>query len=154
MKIKRVLGLNALCETGTMDNVVDFFRDVLGAKIQPDVPDPAMPHLAQWGHRARIAQWETGVPFQVEISESINDDLPIGKQHKKSAPSFQFLGLVVDSIDEVITELRAKGISVSDKRKIDDPVFEEIYECMIHPKDSFGLLLEFIEITEKAGGGK
>ena len=139
-KIKRVMGLNALCETGTRDKVIELFRDVLGAEIGPE-----MPHLAIWGHRARIAKLGTEVPFNVEISESINDDLPIGKQHARLAPTFQFPGFQVDNLDEVIADLRAKGIRVSDRQKIDDPEYEELYECMIHPRDSFGLLLEFIE---------
>ncbi len=144
MKIKRVQGLNALCERGTSDKVIELFRDGLGAKIGPE-----MPHLAQWGHRARIAYLGEEMPFSIEISESIDDSLPIGKQHARSAPSFQFLGIEVENLDEAIAELRAKGIQVSDKRKIDDPKYEELYECMIHPKSACGLIIELLQIKEK-----
>ncbi len=144
MKIKRVLGINALCETGTMDKLVDFFRDNLETKI-----DPEMPWLAQWGHRARVAYLGTENPFMLEISESIDDELPIGRQHKKLAPTFQILGLEVENLDEAIAELRTKGIRVSDKRKIEDPRFEELHECMIHPKSAFGLIIELLEVKEK-----
>lgn len=146
MKIKRVLGINALCKRGERDAVVKLFEDVLGAKMGPE-----MPHLAQYGHRARIAYMGTEMkqPFNLEISESINDELPIGKQHARSAPTFQFLGLEVDNIDEAIAELRAKGIRVSDKTMIDDPEFEYLWEAMIYPKSSYGLLIELIEEKRK-----
>ena len=147
MKIKRVRGINAFCETGTRDKVIKLFQDALGTEIGPE-----MPHLAQWGHSARIANMGTESSFLLEISESINDELPIGKQHKRLAPAFEGLGLEVDDIDEVIAELRAKGIRVSDKLKIDDPSVEEMYECTIHPKDAFGLLIEFLQVKEKPAG--
>jgi len=147
MEIKRVFGVNALCVTGTMDKAVEFFRDALGAKIGPE-----MPWLSQWGHRAKDVWLGTEAPFPLEVSESINDELPIGKQHKKSAPSFQFLGFEVDNLDEAIAELRAKGIRVSDKLKIDDPRFGELHEAMIHPANAFGFIIELLEIKGKRPG--
>ncbi len=155
MKIKRVFGINAFCQTGTMDSVVSLFRDVLGAQIRPNEPGlaPDMPWLAQYGHRARVAYLGLEEPFFLEISESINDELPIGKQHKRSAPSFQGLGFEVENLDEAIAELRAKGIRVSDRQKIDDPAFDEMYECTIHPKDAFGLIIELIELKKSTPDG-
>ena len=52
--------------------------------------------------------------------------------------------------DEAIAELRAKGVRVSDKRKIEDPGFEGggFYECMIHPKSAFGLIIELLEYSK------
>ncbi|MBI4285965.1 MAG: hypothetical protein HY670_08750 [Chloroflexi bacterium] len=145
MRIKRVMGINALCKKGDYEGVIKLFED-MGANIGPD-----MPHLAQYGHRARIAYLGTEMqkPFALEISESINDDLPIGKQHARSAPTFQFLGLEVDNLDEAIAEVRAKGIRISDKAKIEDPEWEYLYEAMIHPKQSYGLLIELIEGKRK-----
>ncbi|MBI4286524.1 MAG: hypothetical protein HY670_11610, partial [Chloroflexi bacterium] len=135
------------CVSGERDKVIAFFRDVLGAKIGPE-----MPHLAQWGHRARIATLGEEEPFLLEISESINDMLPIGGQHKRLAPAFQAIGLEVDDLEAVIAELRSKGIRVSDKLKIEDPSVEEMFECTIHPKSAYGLLVEFLQVKEKPKG--
>ena len=141
MKVKRVLGVNALCQTGTMDKAVDFFQDVLDAKMGQDKPE-----MEQYGHRAKDAWLGTEEPFSIEISESVDDELPTGKQHKRYAPSFQFLALEVENLDEAIGEVRAKGINISDKLLLHDPGFGEIYESMIHPKDAFGLIIELIEV--------
>jgi len=147
MEIKQVFGINALCVTGTMDKAVEFFRDALGAKIGPEKP-----WMEKYGHRCRDAWLGTEEPFSIEISESVNDELPTGKQHKKSAPCFQFFGLEVDNLDEAIAELRAKGIRVSDKLKIDDPRFGELYEAMIHPTNTFGFIVELLESKGKRPG--
>ena len=144
MKIKRIDGIMAAIETGKLDAAVNFFRDVLGARIGPD-----MPWLNQYGHRAKCAYLGTEQTFEVELAESIDDELPIGKQIKKVAPTFTMLGVVVEDIDEAIAELRAKGIQVSDKMKIDDPAYEELYECMVHPKSLYGLLIELLEYKKK-----
>jgi len=144
MEIKRVAGINAFCVSGTMDKVEKFFRDVLGAKMGPE-----MSWRAQFGMRAKGAWLGTEVPFRLELSESINDELPAGKQHKRSAPAFQVLGLEVENIDEATAELRAKGIRVSDKIKTEDPAFEKQYQSWIHPKDAFGLIIELVECRGK-----
>ncbi len=144
MKIKRVSGINAFCVSGTMNEAEKFFRDVLGAKI-----GPVMLWRSQFGMRAKGAWLGTEVPCRIELSESINDELPAGKQHKKSAPAFQVLGLEVENIDEATAELRAKGVRVSDKIKTEDPAFEKQYQSWIHPKDAFGLIIELLESSGK-----
>ena len=143
MKVLRILGINAHCVTGSMDDVTSFFRDVLGAKIGPD-----MPWRAQYGHRARGVWLGTEEPFRLELSESISDEHPVGRAIKNTAPSFQNLVLVIDDIDEAITELRAKGLKVHDKLEMPDPGWEGYYETMIHPKSSLGLLIELIEFKK------
>ena len=151
MKIKKVIGINAFCEDEMMDKVVELFRDALGAKIGHD-----QPWLEQYGFKAKGAWLGTEAPFRVEIAESINDELVTGKQIKRLAPTFAILHIAVEDIDEAIAELRAKGIKVSDKLKIEDPGFEGggFYECMIHPKSAYGLIIELIEYTKAPPDGE
>ena len=140
MEIKRFLIIGAFCEKGTMDDVVAFFRDVLGAKLSPE-----RSHLLQYGIRGQDAWLGTKEPFDIEIHESINDELPMGRQVSKYAPRFQILALEVANLDEAIAELRAKGVRISDKLKMYDPAVGEYYEAMIHPKSSFGFVIDLIE---------
>ena len=71
----------------------------------------------------------------------------MGRQIAKGAPAFQIIALEVENLDEAIAELRAKDIRVYDKVKInvESPYYEEVYVAMIHPKSSFGLLIELVE---------
>ena len=144
MKIKRTLGINHFCLPGTMDDAISFYRDVLGAKMGPD-----QPWLAEYGFRAKGAWLGDEMPFRLELAESVDDELVTGRQISKTAPAFAILAFEVENLDEAIAELRTKGIRVSDKRKIEDPRFEELHECMIHPKSAFGLIIELLEIKEK-----
>lgn len=144
MKVKRITGINAFCAKGTMDEVVKLFQALLGAKIGPE-----MPWRAKFGTRNRGAWLGEEDPFRVEISESINDELPAGKQHKRYGTCFQAIGLEVDNIDEAIAELRGKGYTVSKKIPTEDPAFANMYQAWIHPKESFGLIIELIQFGEK-----
>lgn len=143
MKIKRVLSVSAFCETGTMEKVLDILA-AIGGKLSPPSE-----WLTIYGHRARGVWLGTQTPLRVEVGESVNDDLPMGKQHRKYAPAFQALGLEVENLDEAIAEVRAHGLECSDKLKIEDPSFEGFYESMIRPKSASGLLIELIEIKGK-----
>lgn len=152
MEIKRVLGMHALCVAGTMDKVAGFFQDALGVKLGAELSN-----FLPFGFHAR-ATW-LGGDSHLAISESTNDELPLGKQHKRSAPSFQFLQLQVASLDEAIAELRTKGIRVTDKRFIPHQSFEVegkrgLYESMIHPKSTFGFLIELMQFDKTRPEGK
>ena len=148
MKIKRVLGIHAFSVKGTMDKVAEFFRDALGAKITPELSD-----FSKFGFRAVSAWLGIEEPFHVAVSESVNDELPLGKQHTKLAPTFQIIQFQIENMDEAIAELRAKGIRVSDKILVPTRGFEVdgmqgMYECMIHPKSTFGLLIELMQFDK------
>ncbi|MBI4286584.1 MAG: hypothetical protein HY670_11915 [Chloroflexi bacterium] len=138
MKVNRVTGINALCQKGTLDQVAQFFRDVLGAEIAPE-----MMWRRKYGMRARAA-WLGD--FRVELSESTDDTLPAGKQHR-TAPSFQILGVTVDNLDETIAELKAGGIKTSEILVTEDPEHQSPFQrwIWVHPRDTFGLIIEVIE---------
>ncbi|MBI4285967.1 MAG: hypothetical protein HY670_08760 [Chloroflexi bacterium] len=124
-----------------MDKVVEFFRDVLGAKV-----GPMKPWMEKFGHRCRDVWIGEEEPFGIEVSESVNDELPTGKIHKLSAPSFQFLALEVRDLPKALAEVRAKGVRISDIMKLEDPRFGEFYETMVHPKAAYGLIIELLEV--------
>ena len=144
MEIKSCGGIMLFLEEGKLEKAIEFFRDVLGAKMGPDLD-----HLLRFGFRAKGAWIGTETPFRVELGEAFSDEPAMGRQMKKAAPCFNCLDVWVDNIDEAIAELRAKGVRVSDKLRIEDPRFEELYECMIHPKDAFGVIIELLEMKGK-----
>jgi len=149
VKIKRCLCCTAFVEEGKFDEVEAFWRDVMGAEIGPE-----MPWLLKYGHRAKNTLTGTEAPFSVEIAECYDETLPIGKQAKKFAPCYYTLTYQVENLDETIAELRAKGIKVSDKLVMDYPGFEvegkkdTVYECMIHPKSAYGLVIELLQFDK------
>ena len=147
MKIKRCLGVTAYLKSA--NEGVAFFRDVLGAKIGPDIPQ-----TRPYGHRAFGTWIGEEEPFRIELAESIDDELVIGKQIKKYAPCYSSVTLEVENIDEAIKELRDKGIKVSDKIPFDFDWCEYCYEAMIHPKSATGLKIELIEWKLKPGAEK
>jgi len=148
VRIKKSGGIMLFLKPGQMDEAVKWFTDVMGAKL-----GPPLDHLARFGFRARAVWVGDEDPFRIEISEPLPDkiatgehlEVAMGRQIMKSAPCYGDLGFVVEDLDEAIAELRAKGVTIGDKLKIDDPRFEELYEAMIHPKSAFGVIIELIE---------
>lgn len=150
MKIKRFLCVTAFVEQGKFDAAIDFWKDVMGSQIGPE-----MPWLLKYGHRAKNTRVEgMECPFSVEIAECYDENLPIGKQAKRFAPCYHALSYQVENLDEAIAELKAKGFKVSNKLEMDYPGFEvegkknKIYECMIHPRDAFGLVIELLQFDK------
>ena len=148
MKIKAVNGMMLFLRPGEMDKAAKWYEDVFGAKICGE-----MSHGPAMGFRAQGA-WlglNTNAPYRLELSEYIEgSDFPFSKQMERTAPCFNDFGIEVEDIDEAIAELRAKGVIVSDKLRIINPMFaEEIWECIIHPKSAFGTLIELYEVKGK-----
>ena len=142
MKIKRFMGDNAAVVS--LEEAEKFFREILGAKIGPE-----MPHVVHYGFRSKGAWLGTEEPYRLELIESINDELPMGRTVKKLAPRYMTVSFEVENLDEAIAELRAKGIRVSDKLDITPQGFEGMYGCMIHPKDACGLGIQLLELKGK-----
>ena len=138
MKIKRVM--TAPAAVVNLEEAVAFFRDVLGAKIGPE-----MPHGEHWGIRLRAAWLGTEEPYRLELIEGVNDELPQGRLYKKLAPRYVSLSLEVEDIDEAITELRARGIKVADKVDVVPQGFDRLgfegtlYWTAIPPSSACGL---------------
>ncbi|MBI4285939.1 MAG: hypothetical protein HY670_08615 [Chloroflexi bacterium] len=150
MKIIRCLCVTAFVEQGKLDDVVGFWRDVMGSEIGPE-----MSWLFKYGHRARNTRvLGMDSPFSVELAECYDETKPIGKQAKRFAPCFHALTYQVENVDDCIAELKAKGVNVSEKLVMDYPGFEvdgkkdTVYECMIHPKSAYGLVFELIQFDK------
>ncbi len=152
MKIKRFLSANA--GVVSLAEAEQFFRDVLGAKICSE-----MPHGAHYGFRAKGAWLGTEAPYRIELIESTNDELPMGRLVKKLAPRYMLLTFEVENIDEAIAELRAKGITVTDKQDmtpfgVERVGWEGLYDCMIHPRSAGGLAIELVEFRKAPPAGE
>ena len=145
VKIKRFVCDNAAVVN--LDEAVAFFRDALGAKVGPE-----MPFAPHFGARAKGIWLGSDEPYRLELIESVNEDLIMGRNVKKLAPRYFIVSLEVENLDEAIAELRAKGIRVTDKQDM-TPIyglgFEGMWECQINPKDTGGLGIELIELKGK-----
>ncbi len=140
MKINGCKDVMLYVQTGMLDKAAEFFRDVLGAKLSTE-----RDLFSDFGIRSRGA-WlglGTGKAIRVEIEESISETHPMGRQVKRVAPAWANLALEVENIDETITELRTKGIKVSNKVRLEEPRPEEV--CFIHPTSCFGVTIELWE---------
>ena len=118
-----------------------FFQEVLGAKV--------LPEKQRRGIRRKAVWLGTEEPYRIELVECIDESLDYGKAVKKLAPSYMCAIFEVENLDEAIAELRAKGLTVSDKKPLEDPEYEELYQCVIHPKSACGLAIELLEIKGK-----
>jgi hypothetical protein len=74
---------------------------------------------------------QTGIKTCCQFNPKVlipDETLPVGKQVKRITSAFTMLEVKIENIDKAINELRAKGIRVSDKLKIDGLGFDELKE--------------------------
>ncbi|MBI4284913.1 MAG: VOC family protein [Chloroflexi bacterium] len=152
MKIKRLLSINA--GVTSLAEAEKFFGDVLGAKICEE-----MPHGPYFGFRAKGAWLGTEEPCRLELIESTSDEITEGKLVKKMAPRYMLLTFEVENLDEAIAELRAKGVTVTDKKDytpfgVGRAGWVALCDSMIHPRSSCGLGIELMEFEKGPAPGE
>ena len=79
-------------------------------------------------------------PSGIEIIEPVDPDGPAAKALKKRGQGFYVLSLKVANRDEAIAKMKSKGVRVIEQ-------FErgKAKVALFHPKDTYGIMIEFIE---------
>ncbi len=118
-----------------------FYEDILGLQVTEieEVPD----------QKVRVAFLPTG-DSEVELLESTDPEGPVAKFIETRGEGMQHIAFRVDNIEEALAELKAKNVRLIDQQPRYGAGGAKI--AFVHPKNSFGVLVELCERGEKTGG--
>jgi len=118
-----------------LDEAIDVYRDVLGFKLE------AVHVLTE--RKVRVAFFSTGGETDIELLEPIDSDSPVAKFLESRGEGIQHIAVRVKNIEEVLAELKRKGVMlVDDKPKAGA---EGAKIAFVHPKSTKGVLMELVE---------
>lgn len=117
-----------------LEERLSFWRDALGLSVS------GIEEVAT--EKVRVAFLPAG-SARLELIEATSPDSPIAKFIDKRGEGLQQLALAVDSVQEVLDRLRARGIPLLD----DAPRAgaEGTRVAFLHPKATGGVLVELVE---------
>ncbi|MDI6726220.1 MAG: methylmalonyl-CoA epimerase [Smithellaceae bacterium] len=111
-----------------------FYGDTLGLKLEGEE--------VVAGQRVKTAFLPTG-DTEIELLESLDPEGPIAKFIEKKGEGIHHIAWEVADLDAALRELKGKGIRLIDAEPRPGAGGKRI--AFIHPKDSFGVLVELCE---------
>ncbi len=78
-----------------------------------------------------------------ELIEPNSPESPVAKFLEKRGEGVQYIGLEVTDLDEIVQELRGKGLRFTSEKPVEYPNGSRW--AFIHPKEMFGVLFALIE---------
>jgi lactoylglutathione lyase/methylmalonyl-CoA/ethylmalonyl-CoA epimerase len=78
-----------------------------------------------------------------ELIEPYSQESPVAKFMEKRGEGVQYIGLEVTDLDDMVEELRGKGLRFTSENPVEYPNGSRW--AFIHPKEMFGVLLALIE---------
>jgi len=120
-----------------LEESVKFYEDTFGLKCYAieEVKD----------QKVRTAFFKVG-QTKIELLESTEPNGPIGKFIEKRGEGVHHLAFAVKNVESALTESEEKGIQVIDKQPRKGAEGLEI--AFLHPKSTFGVLIELCEMKE------
>lgn len=121
-----------------LDEAVKFYRDVLGLELVriEEVPE----------ERVRIAMFKVGGSY-IELLQGTDPESAVSKFIEKRGEGIHHIAVHVEDVDAKTEELRSKGVVlIYDKPR--EVSHGERKINFIHPKSSFGVLLEIMTRRE------
>jgi methylmalonyl-CoA/ethylmalonyl-CoA epimerase len=121
-----------------LEESIKFYEDTFGLKCYAieEVKD----------QKVRTAFFKVG-QTKIELLESTEPDGPIGKFIEKRGEGVHHIAFAVKNIESALTEIGEKGIQAIDKQPRKGA--EEFDIAFLHPKSTFGVLIELCEKKEK-----
>lgn len=118
-----------------IDSALTFWQDALGLKLShiEDVPS----------QKAVVAFLPLG-ETEIELIKPTSDDTGAAKYLSERGPGMHHLCFEVSGIEEMLAELKAKGVRLINEQPI-QLVGRKL--AFIHPKSSSGVLVELYELT-------
>jgi methylmalonyl-CoA/ethylmalonyl-CoA epimerase len=114
-----------------LEQAVDFFQKTYGAKLV-------------WRKKFEDQKIESALisigEAQLELSASLEPQSVIDKFIESRGEGIHHVSFEVDHFDQVIEDIKAKGLKV-----ISEADTEDFKAAFIHPQSSFGVLTEIIE---------
>ena len=122
----------------SLDEAIPFWEKQLGMKCY------SIEEVKE--QKVRTAFFKIG-QSKIELLESTEPDGPIGKFIEKKGEGIQHLAIAVEGLQENLTELEGKGVQLIDKAPRKGAEGPDI--AFLHPKSTFGVLLELCEDPKK-----
>lgn len=118
-----------------IEGSLSFWRDALGLDLNhvEDVPS----------QKSQVAFLPLG-ESEVELVRPMTDDSGVAKFLADRGPGMHHLCFEVDDIDEMLVELKAKGIRLINETATQ---LEGRRVAFIHPKSASGVLVELFQVT-------
>ena len=122
----------------SLDEAIPFWEKQLGMKCY------SIEEVKE--QKVRTAFFKIG-QSKIELLESTEPDGPIGKFIEKKGEGIQHLAIAVEGLQENLTELEGKGVQLIDKAPRKGA--EGLDIAFLHPKSTFGVLLQLCEDPKK-----
>ena len=122
----------------SLDEAIPFWEKQLGMKCY------SIEEVKE--QKVRTAFFKFG-QSKIELLVSTEPDGPIGKFIEKKGEGIQHLAIAVEGLQENLTELEGKGVQLIDKAPRKGA--EGLDIAFLHPKSTFGVLLELCEDPKK-----
>jgi len=123
-----------------LDEAVKFYKDVLGLELVKieEVPE----------ERVRIAMFRVGDSY-IELLQGTDPESAVSKFIERRGEGIHHLSIHVDDVDAKTEELKSKGVTLTyDKPR--EVSHGERKINFIHPKSTFGVLLEIMTRRERS----
>jgi methylmalonyl-CoA/ethylmalonyl-CoA epimerase len=117
-----------------LTRAIEFYEGLLGLKVTgTEVVEE---------QKVKVAFLPTG-DSEVELLESTTPDGPIARFIEKNGEGIQHIAFRVDNLEQVLEELKAKGVRLIDEKPRRGAGGARI--AFLHPKSTFGTLVELCE---------
>ena len=117
-----------------LEGALSFWQDQFGLKLDhvEDVPS----------QKSKVAFFPLG-DSEVELVTPTTEDSGIAKYLEKRGPGMHHICFEVDDIEEMLFELKSKGIRLIDETP---RILEGRKMAFVHPKSANGVLIELYEV--------
>lgn len=132
-KVKRIDHVAVLVDD--LEKNVAFWRDALGIEMSQIVDVPA--------EKSQVAFLPVG-GSEVELVKPTTDDSGLARYLEKRGPGIHHICLEVDDIEGMIAQLKGKGVQLIQETAAVGLGGRKY--AFIHPKSSFGVLVELYEL--------
>ncbi|HJW82684.1 MAG TPA: methylmalonyl-CoA epimerase [Anaerolineae bacterium] len=134
MAIKRIDHIAIV--VADLDAALNFWQDALGLDLShvEEVKD----------QESRVAFLPSG-QSEVELVEPINDSSGVARYLAKRGPGMHHICFEVDDIRETLAKLKLRGVQLINQEPTIGTGGKQI--AFIHPKSTFGVLVELYEVT-------
>ncbi len=119
-----------------LENAIPFWQEQLGLTLNHVEEVPSQ--------QSKVAFLPVG-ESEVEIVCPTTEESGMAKYIEKRGPGLHHICFEVDNIDEMLAELKAKGVRLIDETAKELPGRKMAF---IHPKSSNGVLVELYEVIK------
>jgi methylmalonyl-CoA/ethylmalonyl-CoA epimerase len=139
MQLERIDHVAVAVDGEALDRARAVLEDVLGAD------EPIEEVVEDQGVRTLI--YRIG-GAKVELLEPTDDDGPVARFLEREGPGLHHLALEVDDVGSAIEHLDEEGLTLLDEDPREGVEGSEI--AFLHPRDTFGTLLEVVAFPGEA----